>query len=68
MTQPLDEALANYLSLIDNYISLVSVLCETLKKGYFSIAKANYINLYKPGYLAVQENYDKRMKAIYRVM
>ncbi|EMR10695.1 hypothetical protein PNEG_00846 [Pneumocystis murina B123] len=67
MLQLLDDALIKYLSLIDDYISLIFMLCETLKKGYFSIAKANYINLYTPRCLAIQENYDKRMKAIYRV-
>lgn len=65
--QCLDDALILYFSLIDDYSIAIFRLSEALKKGYFCIAKANYVDFYTHRFFTIQENYDKRMKAVYGI-
>ncbi|KTW31342.1 uncharacterized protein T551_01414 [Pneumocystis jirovecii RU7] len=63
----LDNTLIQYFSFIDDYISAVSRLSSALKQGYFSIARANYLDLYVRGRFALLHGYNRPMNALYYV-
>ncbi|KAG4301454.1 hypothetical protein PCANB_002214 [Pneumocystis canis] len=65
--QYLDELLLEYFSILDDYIDSISKLSTALKHGHFSIAKANYLDLYIYGRFKTLHGYNGHMKALYYV-
>ncbi|KAG5514024.1 hypothetical protein PMAC_000646 [Pneumocystis sp. 'macacae'] len=57
--------LVQYFSFIDDYISSVSRLSASLKQGYFSIARANYLDPYIHGRFTSLHGYNRPMNALY---